>query len=126
MSDNKHYYGTLVKLNHRKDHHHGPEASAFVKTGEAFELRFETLPEVGEAFCGYLTPYGHFNTSTVKSVFVAGSDPRDKLVLPESFEAREQLEIPEVKEGDYLLSTKNSLYWLKNIEQVPVPKSMGG
>jgi hypothetical protein len=37
----------------------------------------------------------------------------DKLVLPKDFPIEENIEIPKMKDGDYLIATMNSIYYLE-------------
>ena len=57
----------------------------------------------------------HLVTSMIRSYYKEcdkGEHP-DKLVLPQGFPIEENIQIPAMKEGDYLLATMNSIYYLE-------------
>lgn len=61
---------------------------------------------------------GHFNeyirTTELKSIYQhKGNSGFDKLVLPNHFGDVTKLEFPELKDGDFLLATRNSVYHLQ-------------
>lgn len=57
----------------------------------------------------------NFRTSLAKSIYVHNTDSGyDKLVLPKDFPQATDLRFPEkLKEGDVLIATMNSVYWLQ-------------
>ena len=86
------------------------------------------MPTIGEEFWLYSDSrhWAGLHPTYVQSIFEVGSESGwDKVVLPQGFPAPEHLDLSfgTPKAGDLLFATRNSLYWLTDIEEVPVPKS---
>ena len=60
----------------------------------------------------------NLRTSTVKSVYICNTE-QDKLVLPSDFPDKEYLDFSniELKSGDILFATLNSVYALRDIQE---------
>ena len=60
-----------------------------------------------------------FHTSRIRSIYEhETNDGYDKLVLPANFPSAADLKIPELKKGDVLLGTMNSVYLLTKTDRV--------
>lgn len=103
------------------------EEKANIGTGFFCEGKFYRDPEVGTRFhfsSDDEDAEGGLVTSTIKSVCKVGSDTSpDKLVLPTDFPKVANLRFPtwpgqpgEIKAGDWLISTINSIYWLGSLK----------
>jgi len=80
-----------------------------------WEWQEKAKPKIGYPFLidgGHTTDW--LRTSTVKSYYVCGdsNDCPDKLILPKGFPIEDISEMPEMKEGDILMATRNSIYLL--------------
>jgi hypothetical protein len=84
---------------------------------EGFEYEF---PEVGRRYVVSGERDGAISTSLLKSIYKHEPESgRDKLILPVDFPDATKLDFPEMKQGDYLLATCNSVYHVR-------PDPMGG
>jgi hypothetical protein len=99
----------VTKLSYLEKRHHDVDNLSVPKgfTGNGV---LWNLPTVGQRFI-LMGDYG-VNTSPVKSVYQHESETQDKLVLPSDFPRAKELIIPELKKGDYLFATLNSVYHL--------------
>lgn len=93
-----------------------PEAIKSDYDKPQWEWQKEAKPKIG---CPFLIHGGGVSdwvrTSTVKSYYVC-DDPEnhpDKLVLPKDFPIEDISSIPEMKKGDLLIATRNSIYLLE-------------
>ncbi len=115
------YYARCTKLVQHDDEKHPLPAEApdawfrgRVYPGDTFKGHTEQLPTVGKEFF-----IGILRTTEVKSIYehdgIAGND---KLVLPAGFPNATKLVMPEVKSGDMLFATLNSIYHLTDITRI--------
>lgn len=94
------------------------DSSGVVRCNQFEDGYFPCCPTEGECFdlFDYADhDYLRIGTSIVMSVWRVGSEDKDKLVLPTDFPSTARnVELPkEVREGDYVFATMNSLYWLQ-------------
>lgn len=109
----------LTKLQHRLDSHierHG----AAVQEDETFTGNIQYEPKIDNVLHFHLeipktNGDNYLRTSLIKSILVQGSE-NDKLVIPSDFPEAYRLKIPELKEGDTLFATSNSVYHLRRIQ----------
>jgi len=114
----------LTKLAVCKDYE-VPVDNQVVGPGFFCEGKYFCKPMVGERFSFESDdPHakGGLLSSIVKSIYEVGGSP-DKLVLPKEFPPISELVFPswpgqpgELREGDILFSTMNSIYWLGSLK----------
>lgn len=105
-------HGRLVKLNHLSEPRY-KEENHTIRKGMEFHGHFNELPELGKSFW-----IGCFASSMIQAICRVGKE-NDTIVIPERF-VKEGATLPDVKEGDYLIITYNSLYWLTDVEEARV------
>ena len=104
--------GIMVKLGHLKEPVVDPkDTQVFPGDGVLGEYNEIVIGERFEVARGA----NYINTSAVKSIYVHGSESFDKLMLPAGFPEPEFLDFPELKDGDTLIATMNSVYLLRQI-----------
>lgn len=120
------YKLTVSKLSNLV-HPDTPSKHARIYEGDTFIGSSKSLPKVGARLLldNARTPTGdyvtYFHSTTVKSLYKHGSSA-DKLVLPTGFPDAVNLKLPEMGKGEYLIATKNSVYYIKDVKRIPEPK----
>ena len=104
----------LLKLNHRKD-------ASVEKDNAAVEelkvLQGHSLEPITIGRCfRFATMEGLLITSVVKSIYVHETEA-DKLVLPSEFDYTEDITSVDMKEGDVMFATNNSVYLLRRVNE---------
>jgi hypothetical protein len=105
----------ITKLNDRTEYYYEEGIGRkWDKEGAAFYP-----PEVGERFVVFPNGESVFGTSLVMSVYKHGEGDVtgiDKLTLPNNFPVKDVPNNIEIKMGDYLLSTLNSIYLVREVK----------
>ena len=73
--------------------------------------------EIGKV-CLLGTISRYFHTSIVRSIYEHLSESElDRLILPKDFPMSQDLNVPELRRGDILLATMNSVYLLRKTDK---------
>jgi len=101
---------TIMKIGNKKNPENYNQPTQFAMTGK---LRGGELKIGDSAVVLSHNSSEWFHTSRVRSLYIHESDSGfDKLILPKDFPISEDLVIPELKSGDALIGTMNSVYLL--------------
>ena len=103
---------TIMKVGNRSEAEVLNQATEYALTGKL--LDHDISP--GKSVRIQDTRTGEWlTTSTIRSLYMHESDSGyDKIILPSDFPISKDLDIPEMKDGDLLIGTMNSVYFLTN------------
>ena len=115
-----HNYGACATEEEKEALYQATKSTGLFDFDRQWEEQEDLQPKIGwPIYCrGNRISAGYVRTSAVRSYYkhlADSSDHPDKLVLPAEFPEDDlyNFKMPEMKEGDYLIATANSIYYLQ-------------